>query len=186
MATQPKTLVTLDDYLEAERRADYKSEYYDGEIFAMYGGTHDHSRLSARLTMIFGRLFDSCEIFDSNLKLYLEQTRQCVYPDSMVLCGQPEFLDNRKDVILNPTLVAEVLSPSTESYDKRIKAFLYRSIPSLKDCLLVSQDRPYIEHFSRQSNDSWLIKQYADLCATIPLTDLGIELSIAEIYRNIL
>ena len=186
MATQPRRLATLDEYLEAERLAVSKSEFHDGEIFAMSGGTRDHSRLSARLTMIFGLLLGSCEVYDSNLKLYLEQTRQCVYPDSMVLCGQPEFLDNKKDVLLNPTLVVEVLSPSTQAYDRGMKALSYRTIPSLRHCLLISQDRPNIEHFFRDSDGAWLVHEYNDRNATIPLADFGVELSVAEIYRNIL
>ncbi len=186
MATQPRRLATLNEYLEAERLADHKSEYHDGEIFGMSGGTFNHSLLSVRLITILARLLDSCKIFDSNLRLYLEQTRQCVYPDAMVLCGHPEFLDNRKDVLLNPILVVEVLSPSTQAYDRGIKALSYRTIPSLRHCLLISQDRPNIEHPSRDLDGTWLINEYTGCNATIPLTDLSIELSTAEIYRNIL
>ncbi len=119
-----------DEYLELERKADHKSEYYAGEIYAMSGGTEYHSLLSVRIIVTLSRLLlDSCKVYDSNLKVFLQDVRHCVYPDAMVLCGETEFWDQRKDVILNPTLVVEVLSPSTETYDKGIKATYYRNVP---------------------------------------------------------
>ena len=134
--------------------------------------------------MLLGR--GSCRVFDSNLKIYLEQMQQCVYPDASAVCASPQYLDQRTDVLLNPMLVVEVLSPSTERYDKSSKALYYRSLPSLHHCLLISQDRVFIEHSERQENGSWLVQTYNELSENVPLETLGLRLSIAEIYRGIL
>ncbi|MDQ2711682.1 MAG: Uma2 family endonuclease [Acidobacteriota bacterium] len=184
MASQPAHVYPLDEYLQQERRADSRSEYFEGEVFAVSGGTGRHSELSARMIMLLGR--GPCRVFDSNLKIYLQESEQCVYSDASVVCEAPKYLDQREDVLLNPALVVEVLSPSTERYDKGSKGLYYRNLPSLRHCLLISQDRVFIEHSERQENRTWVVQTYTDLNGKISLKLLGLELSIDEIYRGVL
>ncbi len=184
MATQPRQLVTFDEYLERERKADVKSEYYSGEVYVMAGGTAIHSRLSARMIAILDRLL-RCEIYDSNLKLFVESVQECVYPDAMVVSGTAEFKDLRNDVLLNPTLVVEVLSPSTEAYDKGAKSLYYRTVPSLRHCLLISQDRIFVEHSERQEDRTWILTQYSDRNVRVPIKSMDVEISLSEIYEDI-
>ena len=184
MATSPKHLYTYDEYLELEGKADYKSEFHAGEIYAMSGGTPMHARLSARIAGLLDRALPACQVYDSNLKLYIERVNEGVYPDCMVICGEVEFWKNRKDVIVNPTLVVEVLSPSTEQYDQGVKSVYYRSVPSLRHILLVSQDKILIDHFVRQDDRTWIVTRHNARPDVIPV--LGSELILEEIYRNIL
>ncbi len=186
MATQPRHSSTLEEYLERERLASEKSEFYAGEIYLMAGGTITHSRLCIRIGGMLDGLLESCQVYDSNLKLFIKQAQHCVYPDAMALCGTPEFIGTGRDVILNPTLVAEILSPSTESYDKGAKTIYYRTVPSLQHCLLFSQDRVYVEHSERKDDGTWLITQYTQREKTIPLKSMQIEIPIRDVYRNIL
>ncbi len=183
MASHPAQLTKLQGYLEQERQADFRSEYFSGEIFAMSGGTGRHSELSARMIVLLSG--GACRVFDSNLKIYIESVNRCVYPDASVVCGTPEYLDPHHDVLLNPTLVVEVLSPSTERYDKGSKALYYRNLPSLSHCLLVSQDRVFIEHSVYRKEQNWAVQTYTDLTDTIHVERLGLELPLEDIYKRI-
>ena len=103
----------------------------------------------------------------------------------MVVCGNSEFKDTRNDVLLNPTLVVEVLSPLTEAYDKGAKSLYYRTVPSLRHCLLISQDRIFVEHSARQEDRTWILTQYSDRNMRVPIQEMGVEISLSEIYQNI-
>ena len=184
MATNPQPYHSFDEYLDLERRAEFKSEFHAGEVYAMAGGTEPHSRLSARALAILLQQFLSCRVYDSNLKLYIRQADRCFYPDAMVPCGEPEFHDKHHDVILNPSLVVEVLSPSTKGYDQGTKTDYYRGVPSIEHVLLISQDEVFIEHFARQKNETWIITAFRDRRGTIPLSNVA--LPVEEIYRGIL
>ena len=184
MASSPRHVHTFEEYLELEQNAEYKSEFHDGEIYAMAGGTPAHSRISVRIAGLLDARLRGCSVYDSNLNLYIEQMNRGVYPDCMALCGEPLFWNNRRDVILNPTVVVEVLSPSTEDYDRGTKALYYRGVSSIQHILLISQDRVLIDHFSRQDDHTWTITQYSVPANSIRL--LEAEIPVAEIYRNIL
>lgn len=184
MASRPQPHQTFEEYLELERRAEYKSEYHGGDIYAMSGGTLLHSRLSARMCAVLDRHFPTCQTLDSNLKVYVRQADRCFYPDAMLLCGEPEFYDAHQDVITNPLLVVEVLSPSTRRYDQGAKADCYRSVPSIEHILLISQDQVFLEHFARQQNQTWIITSYSDRGSAVSLPNVA--LPIDEIYGGIL
>ncbi len=187
MATESIPPFTLEQYLTLERKAEGKSEYHSGEIYGMSGGTETHARLSFRMAHLLELyLKGKCRVYGSDLKIYLEKQDRCVYPDAMTLCDEPEFLDKRKDVVKNPALVVEVLSPSSESYDKAGKSVYYRDLPSLQDCLLIAQDRVYVEHSSRQVNGTWILAQYASLEHTVTLPGVSISIPVSEIYTGIL
>ena len=132
------------------------------------------------------KLQDRCRVYGSDLNVYLEKQDLCVYPDAMVICGEPQFWRRRKDVIVNPTLIVEVLSPSTEAYDKSIKSTYYRGLASLQYCILAAQDRVFIEHSTRQANGDWTVRQHEERGSVLELGGLGISIAAEEIYRSIL
>ncbi len=184
MATVPQQSHSFEEYLNLEASADYKSEFHAGEILAMSGGTLTHSRLSSRMNFVLASHLVGCQIFDSNLNVRIEAYDKGVYPDCMVICGEPQFWKARQDAIVNPTVVVEVLSPSTEDYDRGNKSHYYRSLPSLQHILLISADLILVEHLVRQSGNAWTITSY--LHRTDRLMLLGSEIILEEIYKDIL
>jgi len=144
MSALPKPFVTPEQYLEIERKADYKSEYHSGQVFAMAGASREHNLLVGSIVRRLGNLLDGrpCETYPSDMRVLVSATGLYTYPDVSVACGEPEFLDGSLDVLLNPLLIVEVLSPSTESYDRGAKFALYQRLPSLQEYVLVSQNAP--------------------------------------------
>jgi Uma2 family endonuclease len=188
MSTLPNSPLTAEQYLEIERKAEFKSEFYNGEMFAMSGGSLEHSRLAARLIALFERhtLEKGCAVFTSDLRLLVEPAGLYTYPDLSVVCGTPALADAQMDVLLNPVLVVEVLSPSTEQYDRGTKVKLYRGIPSLRECMLVSQKSPEIELYRRENDETWSILTAKTLDSTLELTSIGYTLQLRDLYRGIL
>jgi Uma2 family endonuclease len=175
------------EYLEIERRAEFKSEYFDGEMFAMAGGSLAHSLIATNLAaevrhQLKGR---PCVPFNSDLRLKVEATELYTYPDLSVVCGPPSFADPGRDTILNPTLIAEVLSESTEAYDRGAKFGHYRQIPSLREYLLVSQWEPRIEQFVRQPNGLWLLGAAVGMEAALELPSLGVTIALGEVFAKV-
>jgi Uma2 family endonuclease len=183
MSASPLPSSTLEKYLDQQEQADYKSEFFNGMICAMSGGTPNHSQLSARMLALLDRALPHCRVFDSNLKLYIEQFNQAVCPDCMAACNDLQFVKNRSDIILNPTLVVEVLSPSTKAHDQSTKTHCYHSVLSIQHILLVSQDHILADQYARTSDRTWTLTRYSSRKDTVLLLDIGI--SLEEIYRNI-
>jgi Uma2 family endonuclease len=182
---EKKTRWTAAEYLAFERSAPEKHELYDGEIFAMAGASPQHNRIARNLTAVLwiATRNGPCEPFQSDLRLRLPGTENYCYPDVLVVCGPLELDGDAKDVVLNPTVICEVLSASTESYDRGGKFALYRTIPSLTDYVLLSQDQVLIEHFARQPDGGWLLR---DLRAGQVLRlSIGCELLADEIYLKV-
>ena len=156
MSIQPKPYYSFDDYLAAERECvDAKHEYVAGQVFAMVGATYNHNLIATNLARELSTKLKSrpCIVLSSDMRLHIQAGDACLYPDILVLCDKPRFHDGRKDVLTDATLVAEVLSPSTEGYDRGGKFALYRSLPSLRQYLLVAQDRLAIDAFTRRPDD---------------------------------
>ncbi|MGO4882751.1 MAG: Uma2 family endonuclease [Bryobacteraceae bacterium] len=185
MSSQPAHL-TPAEYLEIERRAEFRSEYYDGEMFAMAGGTSNHALIVANICgEIRQRLKGKpCGACSTDLRLQVLPTLLYTYPDVMVICGDMQFADGHKDMILNPTVIVEVLSKSTADYDLGRKFEHYRTLLSLTDYLTVAQNRPAVDHRTRHQ-DGWLLKTYTDLAQVIPLTSIAVDLPLSEIYDKI-
>ena len=190
--TNPKHELTPAEYLAAERLAEHKSEYYNGEVQAMAGGKSAHSRVAANLIAALGRRLDNrpCQTYTSDMLVHPSPT-EFFYPDVTLLCGEEKFLDASEDCLLNPNLVAEVLSPSTRQYDRE-KFFYYQQIPALNHFLLIHQDRAYIEHFVRTAGGEWAYKPVGHLHdpsvglqVTLALDSLSLEIPLSEIYRLI-
>jgi Uma2 family endonuclease len=185
MSLQPKPQLYFADWLAAERASDQgRTQYVDGEVFAMAGGTEAHNLIAANVVGELHNRFKGrpCYVYTSDMKVRVESANLGTYPDVMALCGERQFWDDRRDVIINPGLIVEVLSVGTEAYDRGDKFGHYRSLPSLRAYLLLSQERVAAELFLRQPNGDWLLSTYADPSDSIPLAAFDTELPLAEVY----
>ncbi len=179
--------VTPEEYLEMEREADFKSEYFSGQIFAMAGGTPEHSAIG---TNIAGELRSRlrgkpCQVYNSDLRVTVMQSGLKTYPDVTVVCGEQYFHPLDQNSLINPTVIIEVLSGSTESYDRGAKWTLYQSLDSLQEYVLVSVSTPRVERFTRQDNGLWLYESIGGLDGEIRLASLDIVLPLAEVYERV-
>ena len=187
MGLPPKTpRMTAAEYLTQERAASYRSEFFNGEMFAMAGGSLNHSRIAKNVIRQLGNQLATspCEPFTSDLRVVCP-TGLMTYPDVSVICGDPAFEDGRKDSILNPTLLVEVLSQTTERYDRSKKFDNYRTIESLREYVLIAQDEPMIQTFSRNDDGTWTLRVANALDQRIPLTSIDCELRLADIYDRV-
>ena len=184
METAAKQHLTTQEYLAIERNAEIKSEFLDGEMFAMAGGTRRHSRIKVKLIgALEQRLSGSpCQVLDSDMRVKIEATGLYTYPDVSVACGDLRFEDEREDTLLNPKLIVEVLSDSTAAWDRGEKFWHYRQLQSLLEYVLVSQDI-LIEHYTRQSDDTWLLETVQDRDAILQLKSIKCSVPLAEIYE---
>ena len=187
MSTRPKPFLTPEQYLASERAGDRKHEYYRGEVFAMVGASFEHVGIAANLVaLLHGQLQGSpCRVFSSDLRIKVSRTGLYTYPDVGVVCDQPEFDDEHNDTLLNPRVIFEVLSPSTEGYDRGKKFAHYRTVVSLAEYLLVSQDQPRIEQYVRQADNDWLLHEATNLTETIQLPSIECDLTLSDVYANI-
>ncbi len=186
MSAIPKVLITEQEYLELERKAFEKSEYYKGEVFAMAGATKQHNKIVAA---IIGSLFGftkgkDCGIFPSNIRVYAQEIGLYTYPDITITCGEEKYLDDNFDTLLNSTIIFEVLSPSTENYDRGRKFKLYRSILSLKNYVLVSSMEYAAEVYTR-SGDAWILTTAKSKEDHIHLSSISYDLKLSDIYAQI-
>ena len=180
---------TPEEYYRLEVQADHRSEYYNGEIFAMAGGSLRRGRICAN---VLGHLWSKlqgapCVPFGSDLKLRVKATGLRTYPDVSVYCGKPELDpdDPARQTYMNPTVLVEVLSPSTEQYDRGTKSMHYHRIETLKVVLLVSQDEARVEEHVRQADGSWSLREYEGMDKVLPLEAIGVELPLAAIYQGV-
>ena len=182
-----KTYYTREEYLALEEKAEYKSEYYDGEIFAMAGGSRNHSVICLNLNWGIREAVShkDCVGFDSNMKLDIPKANNFVYPDLMVICGDIEFVEDRTDIVANPVLVIEVLSPATESFDRGKKFEYYRTLPSLQEYVLVSQTEPIVEAFYKQNEKFWQYTVVKGLEEKISFQTLQGEIALKDIYQKV-
>ncbi|QVL48758.1 MAG: Uma2 family endonuclease [Thiocapsa sp.] len=188
MQTQLTPEYRFEDYLAVERESiDVKHEYVAGQVFAMTGGSYEHSLIAANVTRRLGNHLDGgpCTVLTSDMRIRIETADVCAYPDVSVICDAPVFHDERRDVLTNPVLIAEVLSPSTEAYDRGGKFALYRRLPSLRHYLLIAQDQVAVDVFTRQPDGRWLLDAYADPQAEILLEALDCRLSVRELYDRV-
>jgi Uma2 family endonuclease len=187
MSTEAKTFLTPEQYLEIERRAEYKSEYYQGEMFAMAGAKGNHNLIVGHLVAQLDQQLRSrpCSVTPSDMRVRVSATGLYTYPDVIVVCGEPQFLDDQRDTLLNPTLIAEVLSPSTEAYDRGRKFEHYRSVESLAEYLLVSSERVSAKLFARQPDGRWLLTAASGLEDTLQLPTTGCRVPLAELYEKV-
>jgi Uma2 family endonuclease len=185
LAENPSYLAP-EEYLAAEREATTRSEYFNGEVYAMAGASREHVAIVANLTYLFVGQFKGrpCSTFTNDMRLKVSETGLYAYPDVMALCGEPHFEDSAADTLTNPSVIIEVLSESTERYDRGDKFAHYRRLASLRDYVLVSQRRPRLEHYTRRGED-WVLREIDGLDAVLRLPDIGCELPLADIYDKL-
>ncbi len=178
---------TPEEYLDLETAADYKSEYIDGQIIPMAGGSTNHNRialnLSADLNISFRR--QPYETFMGDVRLWIPQRRIYAYPDVMIIEGEPEYFQNRTDTILNPILIVEVLSKGTKGYDRESKFGSYRTIPSFQEYLLIDQTRIHVERFSKTGTKQWSFYEYDESDEAISLEKVPFQISLADLYNKV-
>ncbi len=187
MSAIPKRKITPKEYLEIERKAEYKSEYFDGEIFAMAGAKRRHNVIAWN---VGGELRQklkgkNCEAYPADMRVFVPQTGLYTYPDLVVVCGEPEFQDDAFDTLLNPILIIEVLSGTTEKYDRGKKFQHYRSIETLQEYVLVSQDEARIEKYLKQGDRFWVLSEAFGLDAKIKLNSIDCELALNEVFDRV-
>jgi Uma2 family endonuclease len=181
-----QSYVSPEEYLAMERKAEFKSEYFDGCIYAMAGATKEHNRITLDfLTSLNSRLAERhYDVLGLDMRVLISKTGLYTYPDIVVACGELEFLDEETDTLLNPTLVGEVLSPSTERYDRGEKFVSYRELPSLGEYILVAQDRVLVEVYARQG-EQWVLSVFRKRDDVVRLASIGCDIPLAEIYRRV-
>ncbi|HKP85547.1 MAG TPA: Uma2 family endonuclease [Blastocatellia bacterium] len=187
MASQPKPRYTPEEYLAMEREAEFKSEYLDGEIIAMVGASEPHNLIVVNIvTQINTQLKKRpCKVYSSDMRVDVREHGLYAYPDVVVLCGEAKFRDKEMYNLLNPTVIIEVLSKSTQGYDRWEKFVKYRRIESLAEYLLVAQDKQHIEHYIRQSSTEWLLSEVSTLKGAIRLPSIDCKLKLAEVYDKV-
>ncbi len=186
MQPQAKPPLTFDEYLILERRAETRSEYVDGEVFAMAGATLRHNEIVGNVFVALRRQLRSrgCGVYTSDLRVWIPAESRGVYPDVVVVCGEPDLYDEADDTLLNPNLLVEVLSSSTEGADRGDKFAGYRTLPSLTDYVLISQKRVLVEHFVRQGAKRWLLTSATRLDEGIEIRSLDARLELADVYAT--
>lgn len=184
----PQIRYTPEEYLALEREAEYRSEYLDGELIAMAGASRRHNLVGGN---IFASLHSQlrgrpCEVYTNDMRIGVDPARHYAYPDVAVVCGEPEFLDDGLlDTLLNPTLLVEVLSPSTEDYDRGRKFARYRrALGTLEDYLLVAQDAMLVEHYSRNGM-RWVLTEYSAPDDVVDLPSIDCRLALADVYDRV-
>ncbi|KKI99929.1 Uma2 family endonuclease [Prochlorothrix hollandica] len=181
----PAQTYSLEAYRHLEEVAQERHEYHNGQVIPMTGGTIDHSQISGNLFLLLslGLKHTAFKAYNSDLRVWIPTHQRGVYPDITVIQGAPQFNDDRRDEILNPHLIVEVLSNTTEAYDRGDKFRYYRSIPSFQDYLLVSQRQAAIDYY-RLEADQWLLTAYQGLDATLVLRSNSLVLPLADIYEG--
>jgi Uma2 family endonuclease len=187
MATDPIRHLSLEEYLAFERQAETKHEYIGGEAFAMTGASARHNLIVANLVaelvvQLRGR---PCRVYPSDLRVAASAEGPIYYPDLVALCAEPNFLDGEIDTLLNPEVLIEVLSPTTEAFDRGTKFAHYRNIPSLREVLFVAQDAARVERYERGEDGQWLLTDHAGLEAAVELPAIGCRLELARVYDKV-
>lgn len=187
MSSQAKQKVmSPEEFMAWERGQEFKHEYYAGEIVAMTGASLAHNRIAANLVRRLGNQLDGsrCQVYVADLRLFIPQTGSAFYSDVLVVCGKPELLDAQRDVLLNPKLVIEILSPSTERYDRNKKFRGYQAIESLDEYILISQDEKLIEQFARDG-DAWRYVAWLPKSGRVELKSIQAVLDFDEVYEGV-
>jgi len=187
MITKEKKYYSSEEYLKLERAAEIKSEYFNGEIFAMSGASVNHNIIAGN---IFANLHaklknNKCKPFTSDMRINVSDNGLFTYPDISVICGEIKFLDDETDTVTNPKVIFEVLSRSTQNYDRGGKFKLYRDINSLEEYILVSQDTVTIEHFIRQKDNKWLLNELKSINDSLIMNSINCTLELSVIYEDV-
>lgn len=187
MSSLAETYLSPEEYLERERKAERKSEYFRGQVFAMAGATREHVVI---VTNLVGELRQQlrgrpCDVYSTDMRLQASAAGLYTYPDVMVVCGEPAYADDHRDTLLNPNLIIEVLSESTKDYDRGQKFQHYRTLPSLREYLTIAQNNAHLERWTREDEQHWVLCEVDDLSASVRIESIGVELELREIYDRV-
>ena len=187
MSTARKPTLSPEQYLNFERAANYRSEYYRGEMFAMAGASWEHSLIKDNLARETGNQLKNgpCRLVTSDLRVKVCATGLYTYPDIAIVCDEPQFEDGVMDTLLNPRVIVEVLSESTEKYDRGTKFGHYRQLSSVVEYLLVAQDRQLVEQYVRQADNAWVLKIFDQPQSILTFASIGAQVALHEIYRGV-
>jgi Uma2 family endonuclease len=189
MSSPPLPFVTPEEYLAAERKAERRSEYLNGEVFAMAGASRRHVQISGNLIAALKNELKGrdCDVYATELRVRVNPKGNYLYayPDVSVVCGESQFEDERFDTLLNPKVIIEILSPSTEPFDRGKKFTLYRQIDSLAEYLLMAQDETRVEQYVRQPGGDWVLSERTGLDDAVTLPSLGLSLKLFDIYYRV-
>ncbi len=182
-----KATYTPEEYFALEERAEYKSEYYDGKLFAMAGCTPNHNQIVVNMIVAFETALRQtpCRVLTSDVRIQIDKRRHYAYPDLSVVCGTLEFAEDRRDMIANPLTIVEVLSESTRDYDRGSKFAAYRNITTLREYLLIDQDTVHVEYFHKDDNGRWVLEEYKDMDDVVTMDSLHLTLALQTIYARI-
>jgi len=188
MAAQPQPRLTAEQYLEIERAAEFRHEYFNGRMYAMAGATYRHTKIISNFSRKLGNALEGrpCDVLTTDLRTRVSPEGLYTYPDIVVVCGEPRLLDKHADTLLNPVVIVEVLSPSTEGYDRGFKFAQYRTLESLLEYVLVSQTEPRVEVFRRQPGNEWLLSESVGMEAGCALHSIDCSVALADIYRKVI
>jgi Uma2 family endonuclease len=187
MYQRAKRHFTPEQYLAMEDTADYKSEYFQGEIFVMAGASSNHNLIAGN---VYAALHQSlrnkpCLVYTSDMRLLVKKNGLFTYPDVTVVCGRPQFFENRTDTVANPILVVEVLSESTKDYDRGFKFELYRALETLREYVLIDQSKVHVEHYQRLDDGRWLLQEFDRAEDTLQLLSVEFKIRLSEIYEKV-
>lgn len=187
MASLPRQHLTFEEYLEIERKAEEKSEYFDGEMFLMSGASTNHNRIVRNVirTLANQTLEGDCEVYPSDMRVKIGKLNKSAYPDVSIVCGEQQFDDDLKDTLLNPTVIIEVLCDSTEAYDRGKKFEHYQQLDSLVEYILISQTPYRIEQFIRRDDRTWTYKEFRSAEEIVQLESVDCTLLLADVYLKV-
>ncbi len=187
MASASVPYLTPEQYLEIECQAEFRSEYLHGEMFAMTGASFQHARIVSRTSNELGLAVRgrNCDVLTTDMRVHVPATGLYTCPDVMVTCGPVQLQDKHQDILLNPILIVEVLSPSTMNYDSGEKFRHYRSIPSFREYLLLAQHEIRAEHHVRQPDGSWVFREYSGATDVVRLESIDCALALALVYERV-
>lgn len=189
MSSLAQTWHTPEEYLSLERDAEYRSEYVNGQIYAMSGASREHNLIAVNIISALHSQFRGrpCEAYISDMRVKVSPTGMYTYPDAVAVCGEPSFEDGQLDTLTNPSVIIEVLSPSTEAYDRGEKFAHYRRLSSLTDYVLVSQDKARMEHYVRygDTGEQWVLSEISDPNGRLHLASIGCDVMLRDIYDKV-
>ena len=182
-----KTYIEVEEYFAQEETAEHRSEYYHGDMFAMAGGTPNHNRITVNLSSLLNAQFRGgpCEAFANDVRVQIEKGNHYTYPDVVIVCGELKFADGRSDTIANPVTIIEVLSETTQDYDRGTKFSAYRTIPTLTDYILVDQKTVHIEYFSKESDGTWRLREYFSTQDMLEIQTIQASIPMTGIYERV-
>jgi Uma2 family endonuclease len=187
MSSVSKRLLSPQEYLARERKAEFRSEFYRGEMFAMSGASWEHALIKDNLAREAGNQLKTgpCRTLTSDLRVKVSATGLYTYPDVLIVCDEPKFEDEVFDTLLNPDAIVEVLSDSREKYDRGAKFGHYRQVPSIREYVLIAQDRALVERYVRQADDTWVLTAFTDMAQSFSFATIPVTIPMSDIYRGV-